>query len=163
MFYELFSKKIKKIKIEDIKDIERFHLSFLKSFAWLGLAVCLSIIGAMTAYMKYQEGNKLGLGFASLILLGAFMFFYMIFEYRVSINSKTGILKHRKLKIELENIESVDLRNMIAPGSKKFQICLDIITKEKQRYIFPLIMNKKDRFVGIIKEKLARKFSVEEE
>lgn len=162
MFYEGFREKIKKIKIEDVNEVEKFHLNFFKSFVWFMLAMCLLIIGTMALYMNLQKGNMIGMIFGLLILASAIMFFYMIFEYRVKIDMKESLLKYKKIIMKFENIDSVTLRNMIAPGTKKFQICLDIITKDKMRFILPLIMNKRERFVGIVKKIIERNFYIEE-
>jgi hypothetical protein len=49
---------------------------------------------------------------------------------------------------------------MAAPGTKRLEACVSIITEDKKNYIIPLIMQNKLEFACVIKKILGSKFTV---
>ncbi|MDC7956298.1 hypothetical protein PKF05_10720, partial [Fusobacterium simiae] len=74
------------------------------------------------------------------------------------IDTETKILKFRKLDLQLDNVQSGTLKEMKL--GKRVVPVIDMITNDKKQVIIPLYMAKQERFILLIKEILAERFSI---
>lgn len=160
IFFDDFVKKIEK---KDMALVGRysFGLELKKKVTWLGTGIPLMLMGLFQAYTGYEMGNKTAYYVFAVILLGLGIYhFKMAFSYRVVIDFDKGTLKNDKLNLKLDEIDTATLKRMVAPGSKKLQACIDVITTDRKEIIIPLIMAKKVDFTALLRKQLQRKFSV---
>lgn len=160
IFFDDFIKKVEKKEVE-LTGKHSYSLELKKKLMWLGTGVPLILMGIFQAYTGYAMGMKAAYFVFAVILagLGAYHF-KMAFSYRVVIDFDMGTLKNDKLNLKLDEIDTVTLKRMVAPGSKKLQACIDIITVDRKEIIVPLIMGKKVEFTAMLRKKLQGKFSV---
>lgn len=160
LFFDEFVKKIEK---KDMALVGRysFGLELKKKVTWLATGIPLMLMGLFQAYTGYEMGNKLAYYIFALVLAGLGIYhFKMAFSYRVVIDFEKGTLKNDKLNLKLEEIDTAVLKRMVAPGSKKLQACIDVITVDRKEIIIPLIMAKKADFAALLRKQLQGKFSV---
>jgi len=160
LFFDEFVKKIEK---KDMALVGRysFGLELKKKVTWLATGIPLMLMGLFQAYTGYEMGNKTAYYVFAVILLGLGIYhFKMAFSYRVVIDFEKGTLKNDKLNLKLEEIDTATLKRMVAPGSKKLQACIDVITVDRKEIIIPLIMAKKADFAALLRKQLQSKFSV---
>lgn len=160
IFFDDFVKKIEKREVA-LVGRHSFSLELKKKVVWLATGIPLLLMGIFQAYTGYAMGMKAAYFIFAVILagLGAYHF-KMAFSYRVVVDFGAGTLKNDKLNLKLEDIESAVLKRMVAPGSKKLQACIDVITVDRKEIIIPLIMTKKVEFTALLKNYLGHKFSV---
>lgn len=152
IFYDEFIKKVSNNEEKNYKNIEKFSLEISKVVMWLGTAVPILLIALYQLYIGYVLGYKLiNLGFGILFLLVGIKHLKNLFSYRIKIDLENKILYYEKIKIDLNEVESCTLSEGNLGKKGKFQIILDIITKEKKQYIIPLMMTRKLDFTKIIK------------
>ncbi len=160
LFFDEFVKKIEK---KDMALVGRysFGLEFKKKVTWLATGIPLLLMGLFQAYTGYEMGNKPAYYIFAVVLAGLGIYhFKMAFSYRVIIDFDKGTLKNDKLNLKLEEIDTAVLKRMVAPGSKKLQACIDVITVDRKEIIIPLIMGKKADFAALLRKHLQGKFSV---
>lgn len=160
LFFDEFVKKIEK---KDMALVGRysFGLELKKKVTWLATGIPLLLMGLFQAYTGYEMGNKAAYYIFALVLAGLGIYhFKMAFSYRVIIDFDRGTLKNDKLNLKLEEIDTAVLKRMVAPGSKKLQACIDVITVDRKEIIIPLIMTKKADFTALLRKQLQGKFSV---
>ena len=159
IFYENFKKKIQESDIE-LKSFYRYGLELRKKITWGFTGLLMLAIGIIMMYeanLKHQGAGKFLL--AGIVMIMGVSFFAMIWNYKMTIDTANGKIKHKKAEIEVSNIEKIVCKKMFS--GKKIEPCLDIITKDKVEMIIPLIMNKKAEFVTVIKKINQDKFTIE--
>ena len=159
LFYENLVKKIETGKIEDIKKIEKFGLNKAKNISGYGISIPLILFGLFEVYL-YTIYNKW-----YLLLIGA-PFFALglkqaktVFTYSIKVDTEVKNIKFKNLKLNFDDVESGTLKEMKL--EKKVLPVIDMITKDRKQVIIPLYMNKQERFILLVKEILAERFSIE--
>ena len=159
LFYEDLVKKIETGKIEDIKKIEKFDLNKAKNISGYGIAIPLILIGLFEVY-SYTIYRKW-----YLLLIGA-LFFALglkqaktVFTYSIKVDTEAKNIKFKNLNLNFDDVESGTLKEMKL--GKKVLPVIDMITKDRKQVIIPLYMNKQERFILLVKEILAERFSIE--
>ena len=160
IFFDGFIKKIEKKEV-NLVGRHSFSLELSKKMTWLGTGIPLLLMGFFQGYTGYAMGMKVAYFIFAIVLIGLALYhFKMAFSYKLVIDFEKGTLKNDKLDLRLEEIDTATLKRMVAPGSKKLQACIDIITVDRKEIIIPLIMSKKVEFVAILRKHLQRNFSV---
>ncbi len=160
LFFDDFAKKVE-TKDFPLEGKYSFGLELKKIIVWLGTGIPLMLLGAYQVALGYTEGMKIGY-----IILGVVLFIlglvhiWLAFSYRISINFKNNILKNKKVVISLDEVENCVMSKMIAPGGKKLQTCVEIITSDKRRIVIPLIMGKKVQFAALLRKRFQDKFEI---
>lgn len=85
------------------------------------------------------------------------------FKYKMEIDLNEKKIRNQNSEFEIEMIKSAELKKMAAPGTKRLEACVSIITEDKKNYIIPLIMHNKVEFASVIKKLLGAKFTVVKE
>ncbi len=159
LFYEYLVKKIEMGKIEDIKKIEKFGLNKARNILGYGIAIPLILFGLFEVYL-YTIHHKW-----YLLLIGA-PFFALglkqaktVFTYSIKVDTEAKNIKFKNLKLNFDDVESGTLKEMKL--EKKVLPVIDMITKDRKQVIIPLYMNKQERFILLVKEILAERFSIE--
>ena len=159
LFYEDLVRKIEEEKIENIKKSEKFGLNGMKSLVGYGIAIPLILIGLFEVY-SYTIYHKW-----YLLLIGA-PFFALglkqaktVFTYSIKVDTEAKNIKFKNLKLNFDDVESGTLKEMKL--GKKVLPVIDMITKDRKQFIIPLYMNKQERFILLVKEILAERFSIE--
>ena len=67
-------------------------------------------------------------------------------------------IKFKNLKLNFDDVESGTLKEMKL--GKRVTPVIDMITNDKKQILIPLFMAKQERFVHLIKEILAERFSI---
>ncbi|MGL4533921.1 MAG: hypothetical protein ACRCUA_02535 [Fusobacteriaceae bacterium] len=161
IFYDEFIKKINADGIKKYKNIEKFGLEISKVIMWMGTGVPILLIAFYQIYIGYISGYKIvNLGFGTLFLLIGIKHLKNIFTYSIKIDRENKILHYEKVKIDLSELDSCILSEGSLGKKGKFQIMLDIVTKEKKQYIIPIMMTRKFDFVKIIKELSGSNFKI---
>ncbi len=163
MFYENFVKKIESEDFEIKKEKYIYGLNYLKKTIWIINCINFMVLGFYFAYLLKLKGSEIKFFFIPVLLLFfSFAFLMTAFSYKVTVDLKSGdIIFKNKLNLKFEEIEKITLKNMLAPGRKKVQYCLSIITKEKIQMIFPLVMHNRFQFVMLMKKIFENKFFVD--
>ena len=68
-------------------------------------------------------------------------------------------IKFKNLNLNFDDVESGTLKEMKL--EKKVLPVIDMITEDRKQVIIPLYMNKQERFILLVKEILAERFSIE--
>lgn len=158
LFYEDLVRKIEEEKIKNIKKIEKFGLNGTRNLVGYGIAIPLILIGLFEIY-SYTIYHKWYLLLIGIIFLGiGLKQFKTVFTYSYIIDTETKILKFRKLDLQLDNVQSGTLKEMKL--GKRVVPVIDMITNDKKQVIIPLYMAKQERFILLIKEILAERFSI---
>lgn len=159
LFYDNFKKKIENSDFV-LKEKYIFGLSLKKRVIWLFSGIMLIAVGGLMGYEAYIKHQ--GIGHIILSIFVVFMgitFLAMIGNYKMTIDTLIGKIIHKKAEIDIENIEKVVCKRMFS--GKKYDVCIDIVTKDKVEMVIPLIMNRKVEFVSVIKKMMGNKFSIE--
>ena len=69
------------------------------------------------------------------------------------------MIKFKNLNLNFDDVESGTLKEMKL--RKKVLPVIDMITKDRKQVIIPLYMDKPERFILLVKEILAERFSIE--
>lgn len=149
LFYDEFLKKLDEEKFE-IKEIEKFSPEIKKIIVGLGVSIPLIVIAIAQLYMAKLDNNLIRVAFAIAFIFMGIKQLKTTFSYKIQIDTKNKKMKFMNVDIDLMRIESCTLKE--GRVGKKLEAVLDIITFDKQQYIIPLYMNKKVRFVWIIRE-----------
>ena len=158
LFYEDLVKKIESGKIEDIKKIEKFGLNNTKNLVGYGIAIPLILIGLFEiySYTIYHKWYLLVIGviFFALGLKQA----KTVFTYSIKVDTEAKNIKFKNLNLNFDDVESGTLKEMKL--GKRVLPVIDMITKDRKQVIIPLYMNKQERFILLVKELLAERFSI---
>ena len=158
LFYEDLVRKIEEEKIENIKKIEKFGLNGTKSLGGYGIAIPLILIGLFEVY-SYTIYHKWYLLLIGIIFFGiGLKQLKTVLTYSHVVDTETKNLKFGKLKLKFDNIQSGTLKEMKL--GKRVTPVIDMITNDKKQILIPLFMAKQERFVHLIKEILAERFSI---
>lgn len=158
LFYEDLVRKIEEEKIENIEKIEKFKLNRTKSLVGYGIAIPLILIGLFEVY-SYTIYHKWYLLLIGVIFLGiGLKQFKTILTYSYVIDTETKNLKFGKLNLKFDNIQSGILKEMKL--GKRVVTVIDMITNDRKQIVIPLFMAKQVRFILLIKEILAERFSI---
>ena len=84
----------------------------------------------------------------------------MYFSYKMILDFNERKLKSKDITFEFDKIESCVLKEQVVGKKRRMDVVLDVVTKDGQEIIIPLMMNKKIRFVNLMKNILGRKFSI---
>ena len=158
LFYEDLVRKIEEEKIENIEKIEKFKLNGTKSLVGYGIAIPLILIGLFEVY-SYTIYHKWYLLLIGVIFLGiGLKQFKNVLTYSYVVDSDTKTLKFGKLNLQFDNVQTGTLKEMKL--GKKVVTVIDIITNDKKQIVLPLFLAKQIRFILLIKEILAERFSI---
>ena len=158
LFYEDLVRKIEEEKIENIEKIEKFKLNGAKSLVGYGIAIPLILIGLFEIY-SYTIYHKWYLLLIGVIFLGiGLKQFKNVLTYSYIIDSDAKTLKFGKLKLQFDNVQTATLKEMKL--GRKVVTVIDMITNDKRQIVIPLFMAKQIRFILLIKEILAERFSI---
>ena len=159
LFYEDLVRKIEEEKIENIEKIEKFKLNGAKSLVGYGIAIPLILIGLFEIY-SYTIYHKWYLLLIGVIFLGiGLKQLKTVLTYSYVVDTEAKNLKFGKLNLEFDNVQTATLKEMKL--GKKVLPVIDMITKDRKQVIIPLYMNKQERFILLVKEILAERFSIE--
>lgn len=158
LFYEDLVRKIEEEKIENIEKIEKFKLNGAKSLVGYGIAIPLILIGLFEIY-SYTVYHKWYLLLIGVIFLGiGLKQFKNVFTYSYVVDSDAKTLKFGKLNLQFDNVQTATLKEMKL--GRKVVTVIDMITNDKRQIVIPLFMAKQIRFILLIKEILAERFSI---
>lgn len=157
LFYDEFLKKLNEEKFQ-VNEIEKFSPEKKKIIVGLGVSLPLIIIAIAQLYMAKIDGNVVRIAFALIFIFIGVKQLRTTFSYKIQIDTKNKKIKFMNVNIDLMKIESCTLKE--EKVGKKLEVVLDIITFDKQQYIIPLYMNKKVRFVWLIKTVLVDAFKI---
>jgi len=161
LLYSNLVEKVKKGKVENLKESYLFRLNFFK---FLPHIVILGVSFALMPFL-YVIYKEEGLGpFVFLVPLLAIISIYQIvnrFKYKFEI--KNGSLFYKTVEIKLEEVTYCALNYGVLPKGKKLEPFLDIVTINKEEKIIPLNMGNKLMFILVLKELVGNRFSIVEE
>ena len=158
LFYEDLVRKIEEEKIENIKKIEKFGLNGTKSLGGYGIGIPLILIGLFEVY-SYTVYHKWYLLLIGIIFLGiGLKQLKTVLTYSYVVDTETKNLKFGKLDLQFDNVQSGVLKEMKL--GKRVTPVIDMITNDKKQIVIPLFMGRQERFVLLIKEILAERFSI---
>ena len=158
LFYEDLVKIIEEEKIENIEKIEKFNLNGTKSLVGYGIAIPLILIGLFEIY-SYTIYHKWYLLLIGIIFLGiGLKQLKTVLTYSYVIDTETKNLKFGKLNLQFDNLQTGTLKEMKL--GKRVTPVIDMITNDKKQIVIPLFMAKQERFVLLLKEILADRFSI---
>ena len=158
LFYEDLVRKIEEENIENIKKIEKFGLNGTKSLGGYGIGIPLILIGLFEVY-SYTVYHKWYLLLIGIIFLGiGLKQLKTVLTYSYVVDTETKNLKFGKLNLKFDNIQSGVLKEMKL--GKRVTPVIDMITNDKKQIVIPLFMAKQERFVLLLKEILADRFSI---
>ena len=158
-FYEDFIKKID--GTAEGKGVEKFTLDTKKTVVWLGTGIPFFIAGMLELYISYDKNfamTDLVIGIIFFILSARHLKMY--FSYKIILDFNERKLKSKDITFEFDKIESCVLKEQVVGKKRRMDVVLDVVTKDGQEIIIPLMMNKKLRFVNLMKNILGRKFSI---
>ncbi|TDT69130.1 hypothetical protein EV215_1472 [Hypnocyclicus thermotrophus] len=159
-FYEDLVKNVEKKEVNLDKEKYKFSLNFRTKIIKIGTGLPLILIGLY--YMADIVNKKLSIS----AILGALIFYtgilivQEVFTFRLIIDKKNDEIITKTFRFNISSIDSIELKKMVIPRTKKIEACLDIITVEKKQYIIPLVMNKKIEFCAILRELKREKFKI---
>lgn len=162
MDYDNFIEKLETFSVTP-KEIIKFGVDRMKFFTNMLLGICMIIVGAFLAieHMATFFNFKLMLG-AVFVLLGVNLVYHTI-KFALVLDVVSKKIVYLNTSVELDNVESVTLRKMLIPKTRKVRVCLDIITKDRFQMVIPIsVLNNKLELVGNIRNIIADRFSVEE-
>lgn len=157
LFYEDFLKKIDEGKFE-IGDVEKFSPDTKRVIISLGIGIPMFIIALAQLYMAKIDGNLIRVAFAIGFIYMGIRQLRTTFSYKIQVDVKNKKMRFMKVDIDLEGVESCTLKE--GKVGKKLEVMLDIITSGNQQYIIPLYMNKKIKFVWMMREIMGKKFII---
>ena len=158
LFYEDLVKKIEEEKIENIEKIEKFNLNGTKSLVGYGIAIPLILIGLFEVY-SYTIYHKWYLLLIGIIFLGiGLKQLKTVLTYSYIVDTEAKNLKFGKLNLQFDNVQAATLKEMKL--GKKVLTVIDMITNDRKQIVIPLFMAKQVRFILLIKEILAERFSI---
>ncbi|MFR9019733.1 MAG: hypothetical protein ACLVH8_08525, partial [Fusobacterium sp.] len=85
----------------------------------------------------------------------------MYFSYKIILDFNEKKLKSKDVTFEFDNIASCTLKEQVIGKKRRMDVVLDVVTKDGQEIIIPLMMNKKLRFASLMKNSLGRRFSIQ--
>lgn len=129
----------------------KFSLNYRRKVIWIFAGIMLISASSFVFMDNYEKGFNFFWIVSIIALIYGTLFIYMSFEYSINLDLDNQKIYYKKEDIDLENLEYLALKKVPTKGIKPFQLCLDIITKEKKQYIFPLIMHNRLKFVGLLK------------
>ena len=159
-FYEDFIKKLDSSVVG--QGVEKFTLDAKKTVVWLGTGIPFFIAGILELYISYTKN------FAMTDLVIGIIFFLlsarhlkMYFSYKIILDFNEKKLKSKDVTFEFDNIVSCILKEQVIGKKRRMDVVLDVITKDGQEIIIPLMMNKKLRFASLMKNILGKRFSIQ--
>lgn len=160
LFYEELIKKIDG-DIEP-KGKNLFLLEINKTLIWLGTGIPFFIIGIIQTYASIVKDKFLITDFLfgiALLFIG-FRHIRMYFSYKILLDFNEDSLISGGVNISFDNIKSCTLKEEYIGKKKKLKTIVAIITKDKKQIIIPLMMNKKVKFLNLLKSKLGHRFVI---
>lgn len=157
-FYEDLVKKVNESRLELSKERYKYGLNFRYKLSKLGTGVPLAMIGAYYSFELITKGATLYALIGLLILMSGVVLIRAPFKYKMEIDLSEKKIRNQNAEFEIEMIKSAELKKMAAPGTKRLEACVSIITEDKKNFIIPLIMQNKLEFVCVIKSLLGEKF-----
>lgn len=159
-FYDDFLKKLDK----NIKGsgVEKFGLEAKRTAMWLGTGIPFLVAGVLELYISYAKNfavNDLIVG--AIFILLSLRHLKLFFSYKIILDFNERKLKNKDIVFDFDDVKSCTIREQILGKKKKLEVVLDIVTKEGQEIIVPLMMNNKIRFVSLLKNELGRRFIIE--
>ena len=159
-FYEDFIKKLDS-SAEGPGD-EKFTLDAKKTAVWLGTGIPFFIAGVLELYISYTKDfavTDLVIGIIFFLLSARHLKMY--FSYKIILDFNEKKLKSKDVTFEFDKIASCTLKEQVIGKKRRMDVVLDVVTKDGQEIIIPLMMNKKLRFASLMKNILGRRFSIE--
>lgn len=157
VFYEDFLKKIKEANF-NINRIEIFYPEIKKLVIGFGVGLPLILMGIFQAYMSKVDGSYIHIIFGLIFIFMGLRQLKTTLSYKIKIDTENKKINFMKVEIDLSEIESCTLKE--GRVGKRLETILDLITKDKKQFIIPLYMNKKVRFVYVLKQLLGEKFII---
>ncbi len=159
-FYEDFIKKLDK-NIQG-QGIEKFGLEAKRTAVWLGTGIPFLAAGLMELYISYVRNFAVtDLAAGIIFILLSIRHLKLFFSYKIVLDFNEKKLKSKDISFDFENVKSCVLKEQAVGKRKKLEAVLDVITKDGQQIIIPLMMNDKIRFVSLLKNEMGRKFAIE--
>ena len=159
-FYEDFIKKLDK-NIQG-QGIEKFGLEAKRTAVWLGTGIPFLAAGLMELYISYMKNFAVtDLAAGIIFILLSIRHLKLFFSYKIVLDFNEKKLKSKDITFDFENVKSCVLKEQTVGKRKKLEAVLDVITKDGQQIIIPLMMNNKIRFVSLLKNEMGRKFAIE--
>lgn len=159
-FYEDFIKNLDDKVIGTGR--EKFGLDIKKTVVWLGTGIPFLIAGLLELYISYKKNFALvDLAVGIIFLLLSIRHLKMYFSYKIILDFDSKKLESKGVAFAFENIKSCVLKEQVIGKKKRLEAVLDIITKDGQQVIVPLMMNNKLRFVSLIRNQIGKKFTIE--
>lgn len=163
VFYEDLVKKVQGSDIELSKEKYKYGLNIRYKLSKLGTGVPLTLIGLYYSFELITKGATLYSLIGVLIFMSGIVLVRAPFKYKMEIDLNEKKIRNQNSEFEIEMIKSAELKKMAAPGTKRLEACVSIITEDKKNYIIPLIMHNKVEFASVIKKLLGAKFTVVKE
>lgn len=161
LFYEELIKKIDgNVKTEGK---EKFSLEINRTLIWLGTGIPFFIIGVMEIYIATmgEQSSTKDLIFGIVLLLIGFRHIKMYLSYKIILDFDKDSVVSKGIDLPFLNVKTCTLKEQVIGKKRKLQTVLNVITKDKKQIIIPLMMNKKIRFLNLLKSKLGDKFIIE--
>lgn len=159
-FYEDFIKKLDK-NIQG-QGIEKFGLEAKRTAVWLGTGIPFLAAGLMELYISYVRNFAVtDLAAGIIFILLSIRHLKLFFSYKIVLDFNEKKLKSKDISFDFENVKSCVLKEQAVGKRKKLEAVLDVIIKDGQQIIIPLMMNDKIRFVSLLKNEMGRKFAIE--
>lgn len=159
-FYDDFIKKLDK-NIQG-QGIEKFGLEAKRTAVWLGTGIPFLAAGLMELYISYMKNFAVtDLAAGIIFILLSIRHLKLFFSYKIVLDFNEKKLKSKDITFDFENVKSCVLKEQTVGKRKKLEAVLDVITKDGQQIIIPLMMNNKIRFVSLLKNEMGRKFAIE--
>lgn len=159
-FYDDFIKKLDK-NIQG-QGIEKFGLEAKRTAVWLGTGIPFLAAGLMELYISYMKNFAVtDLAAGIIFILLSIRHLKLFFGYKIVLDFNEKRLKSKDISFDFENVKSCVLKEQAVGKRKKLEAVLDVITKDGQQIIIPLMMNNKIRFVSLLKNEMGRKFAIE--
>lgn len=159
-FYDDFLKKLDgNIKGQGV---EKFGLEAKRGAMWLGTGIPFLVAGILELYISYSKNfsvNDLVVGIIFLIL--SLRHLKLFFSYKIVLDFNERKLKNKDIVFEFDKVKNCTIREQVLGKKKRLEVVLDIITNEGQQVIIPLMMNKKLKFVSLLKNELGKRFIIE--
>lgn len=161
LFYEELIKKVDG-NIEAVGK-EKFSLELNKSLIWLGTGIPFFVIGIMQIYLSTlgKESLTKNLILGIVLLFIGFRHIRMHLSYKIILDFDQNLLISKGINLSFSNVKTCTLKEQALGKKRKLQTTLDVITKDKKQIIIPLMMNKKVKFLNLLKSKLGNRFLIE--
>lgn len=159
-FYEDFIKKIDgNIQGEGR---EKFGLDAKKAMLWLGTGIPFLIAGVLEIYIANQKGMNKTDFFAGIVFLFlSFRHLRMYFTYKIILDFNDKKLVSKDIVFGFNEVRSCTLKEQTIGRKKKMQTVIDVVLNDGREVIIPLMMNKKLKFVNLIKSEIKNKFTIQ--